>query len=134
MLLFGHHPGVGGEKCESVESRWEYVIIRFSRLRFLDHLLCLVETLQGENVAGEVFVQSHFIRCNTDALPCDVRGFFILAQFGEYYAQIVIRGDFSWVARNCLLIRLGRFIQFPSDRGIITGCDLLSFPFAGMFP
>src|SRR5439155_3804894 len=118
MRLFCHRLGVGGEKCESVESRGEYVVIRFSWLRFVDHLLRLVETLQGEKVASEVLVQSHFIRCNTYALPCDVRGFFVLTQFGEYYAQIVIRGDFSWVARNRLLICLGCFIQFPSNRRI----------------
>jgi hypothetical protein len=45
-----------------------------------------------------------------------------------------MRSRVSWVALNLLLIRLGRFIQFPSYIRIVVGGDRQLFPFAGMFP
>src|SRR5262249_9867325 len=134
-LLFARHfRGVGAEKSESVKSRREYVIIRFSWLRFVDDLSRLLETLQCQEMAREVLLQGHFIRRNMYALLCDVRSFFILTESGEYNAQIVKRGDFPWVVRDRLLVNLGCVVKFPIDRLIVAGCNLQPFPFAGMFP
>src|SRR5260370_38148530 len=117
-----------------MEGRGENVVIRLSRLPFVDDLPRLVEMLHGKEVTGEVLVQGHLIRCKAYALPRDLRGFFILSLFGEDYAEIVIRRDFPRVARNGLLIRLGCFVKFSTDRRIVAGGDLPPFPLAGMFP
>src|SRR5713101_6664526 len=131
LLLFRHCTRVRGEKSKSVTSRRKYVVIRFSWLRFVDDLPRLIETLQSQEVVSEIFLQGHLIRRKTYALPRDLHGFFILRQSGEYYAQIVMCGDFPWVTGNRLLIGLGRLLQFPSDVGIIIRGDLQPFPLAG---
>ena len=53
LLLFRHRRGVRAEKGQSVESIAEYVIIHFSRLRFVDDLPRFVEALQGEQAVAK---------------------------------------------------------------------------------
>ena len=131
LLLFRHYLGVRAEKSKSVQSGREYVIIRFSGLFFVDDLPRFVKTLQGKGIIGEILVQSYFFRCQVDALPRDLHGIFISPLCGEYYAQIVIRRNFTRVATNLFLISLGCFVQFSSYGRIIVGSDRQSFPFAG---
>ena len=58
LLLFRHRRGVRPEKGKSVESIVQYVIIQFSRLRFVDDLPCFIEALQGKGVVGEILVRN----------------------------------------------------------------------------
>ncbi len=134
LLLFRHRGGVRPEKGKSVESIVEYEIIQFSRLRLVNDLPRFVETLQGKGVVGEIGVQSCLIRCKAHGLPRDLRSFFILPLFAVHDAQIDIRSGCPRVALNLLLIRLGRFIQFPGYTRIVVGGDRQLFPLAGMFP
>src|SRR5947209_11832672 len=114
LPLFRHHLGVRAEKSKSVQSGREYVIIRFSGLFFVDDLPRFVKTLQGKGMVGEILIQSYFFRCKADALPRDLHGIFISPLCGEYYAQIVIRRNFTRVATNLFLISLGCFVQVSS--------------------
>src|SRR5207245_6719161 len=63
LLLLRHRRHVCSKKGKSVECVVEHEIIRFSRLRLMDDLARLVETLQGKSEVGEIRVQIQSIRC-----------------------------------------------------------------------
>ena len=112
----------------------EYQIIAFLRLHLVNALPRFVEPLQGQGEVGQIGVSNWIIRCESQGLPGDLRSFFILPLLAAYAAQIVVRSGIPWVALHGLLIRLGRFIQFPGDIRIVEGGDAKLFPFAGMLP
>jgi len=66
-------------------------------------------------------------------LPLELHGFFILPPFGVHYAQHAVSFAVPRVDLNLLLIRPGRFIQFPIHSPIVDTGDPQFFPFAGMF-
>src|SRR3989442_1505751 len=113
LLLFRHGRGIRPEKSQSIESIVEYVNIQFSRLRLLDYLSGFVEALQGKQAVDKINVWGHIIRGKAEALAIRLHRLLILSLRGVYVAQIEMCSVLSRVARNLLLKRLCRFIQFP---------------------
>src|SRR6266852_8605369 len=73
LLLFRHRRRVRPDKGKGVESIAEYKIIYFSRLRLVNDLPRLVETLQGEQAVGKVCVGGGIIWGEAEALAIRLR-------------------------------------------------------------
>ena len=79
LLLFRHRRGIRTEKAKSVESIAEYVIIQFSRLRFVDDLPRFVETLQGDQAVAKVCLGGATVWGEAEALAIRLRSPLILS-------------------------------------------------------
>ena len=83
-LLFRHRSGVCPQKGKSVQSVVELEIIQFSRLRLVDALTGLIETLRGKGVVGESQVITYPVRPKAQGSLLEFHGFLILPLLVEH--------------------------------------------------